>query len=233
MVKSLIIFRLIFAALTIFVTPLNAHASYEQKLSFKPFEECKKSPKFPPKYFLEKSYQTYHSPGKWKTFDINGDGLCDWVRGGHEGDRRDEDEPRLRDFIYLGTPNGWRHYAESNIKNMSSNSMLEKSGNKIISGRTFALEFFQPIAIYASNQTKPYIAVVTRFDAPAPPPDREKINVLQWNENFDGLVTVSENEKLLVINFLQMELCKNSPALRDENGSPFIITRGTLCNSPQ
>lgn len=233
MFKSSIIFHLLFVLFINFIISINAHASDDKQLSFKPFKQCKKSPKLPPKNFFEKTYQTYHSPENWKTFDINGDGLCDWVRGGYEGDRRDEDEPRLRDFIYLGTPSGWRHYSESNIKKMSSNSIIKNSENKFISGRTFALEFFQPIAIYALNQTKPYIAVVTRFDAPAPPPDREKINVLQWYDNFDGLVTVSENERLLVINFLQSELCKNSPALRDENGSPFMITRGTLCNPPQ
>lgn len=233
MVRYSINSGLLFAWLLIFTMPLKVHASYEQQLSFKPFKECKKSQKFPPNYFFEKSYITYHSPGNWKIFDINGDGLCDWVRGGHEGDRRDEDEPRLRDFIYLGTSNGWRHYPESNIRKVSSTSIRKNSGNEFISGKTFATEFFQPIAIYVSSHEKPYIAVITRFDAPAPPPDRENINVLQWNENLDRLGPVSEKERILVINFLQSELCKNSPALRDDYGSPLIITRGTLCNPSQ
>src|SRR6476620_2764750 len=87
-----------------------------KNLSFKPSVSCKKSPISPPKKILSKSYKTYIFAGNWSIFDINGDGWCDWVRGGNEGYRLDEEDPPLREFIYLGTAKGWRHFDQKKGK---------------------------------------------------------------------------------------------------------------------
>jgi hypothetical protein len=200
-----------------------------ETLSFTPFKVCKKLPKAPPAKLLKKTYKTYIDVGDWSIFDINGDGWCDWVRAGNEGHRTDQEEPPIRELIYLGTPKGWRYSEQSEI--YKTLRAIDRAGvdNGYLPGDAPAFNFFQPVVIYSSTQEKPYIAVVGRNDAPAPPPDREDINVLQWDDRFDKLRYVSEESWAMVVDFLQRELCKNPPALLDETHSPLMMAQGDLC----
>jgi hypothetical protein len=201
-----------------------------ETLSFTPFKVCKKPPKAPPAKLLKKTYKTYIDVGDWSVFDINGDGWCDWVRAGNEGHRTDQEEPPIRELIYLGTPKGWRYCEQSEV--YKALWAIDRAGvdNGYLPGDAPAFNFFQPVVIYSSTQEKPYIAVVGRNDAPAPPPDRDDINVLQWDDRFDKLRYVSEESWAMVVEFLQRELCKNPPALLDETHSPLMMAQGDLCS---
>jgi hypothetical protein len=198
-------------------------------LSFKPFTVCKMAPISPPQKILKKSYKTYIFPGNWSIFDINGDGWCDWVRGGNEGYRSDEEYPPLREFIYLGTAKGWRYFDQKKVKLQSRIVEPEIGKTVVLPGSAAALNFVEPIAIYAKGKARPYIVTVVRFDAPAPPPDRKNIMVFKWNEELDKLQIVSEGERKLMIGFLHEKLCKDRPELTIYGDSPFLLAQGDLC----
>lgn len=196
-------------------------------LSLKPFETCRKPPISPPKKLLNKSYKTYIFPGNWVIFDVNGDGWCDWVRGGNEGYRSDEEYPPLREFIYLGTAKGWRHFDQPKVKH----GEIDEWGKEVtlIAGDYAALNFVQPFPIYIKGTAKPYVATVIRFDAPAPPPNRENINVYHWNDTIDKLQKVSEKERIRIVGFLYEKLCKHPAELTADGGEPFLLAQGDLC----
>lgn len=200
-----------------------------RNLSFKSSISCKKSPVSPSKKMLNKAYKTYIFAGNWSIFDINGDGWCDWVRGGNEGYRTDEEEPPLREFIYLGTAKGWRHFDQKNAKVHSPNLEPEIGKTVVLPGSAAALNFVEPIPIYVKGKAKPYIATVVRLDAPAPPPDRENIMVFQWNNELDKLHIVSESERTSIVAFLHEKLCGKRPELTIYGDSPFLLAQGNLC----
>jgi hypothetical protein len=218
-------------ALLYFGFCMTSAAEASETLSFTPFKVCKKPPKAPPAKLLKKTYRTYIDVGDWSIFDINGDGWCDWVRNGNEGHRTDQEEPPIRELIYLGTSKGWRYSEQSEVYK----AMRKLNGigvdNGYMPGYLPAFNFYQPIVIYTSTQEKPYIAVVGRDDAPAPPSNREDINVLQWDDRFDKLRYVSDESWTMVVDFLQRELCKNPPALLDETHSPLMMAQGDLCSA--
>ena len=199
------------------------------EFSFKPFVACKKPPASPPKKLLERWYKTYMYAGSWEIFDINGDGWCDWVRGGNEGYRSDQEEPPLREFIYLGTARGWRHFDKKNIKFDSEAAGYGPYETVVLFGNYSASNFVEPIAIYSKRRKKPYVVAVTRWDAPAPPPDRDYINVFQWDDELDKLRKVPEKDRLGIVDFLHKKLCKDRPELKSYGDSPFLLSQGNLC----
>lgn len=207
---------------------MNVYADNASDLSFVPFQICKKPPSSPPKKLLDRRYKIYMQVGNWAIFDINGDGWCDWVRGGHEGCSKDNEDPPMRDFIYLGTSNGWRHFDQAKPDEKSKNKIVEKNEENVLSQQHNALNFYQPIAIYRKGKTKPYIATVVRYDAPAPPPNRNQIDVYRWSDQIDKLLVVSEKERDMVIDFLRKKFCMYPPT--SINGEDrFILAMGNLC----
>lgn len=209
---------------------INAHAELKSGLSFIPFQICKRAPVSPSKTLLNRGYKIYMQVGSWAIFDINGDGWCDWIRGGHEGYRTDNEDPPMREFIYLGSSKGWRHFDQAKIDEKSKANISGFNMQNMLSKHHSALNFYQPIAVYRKGQAQPYIATVVRNDAPAPPPNRDQIDVYQWSDQMDKLLIVSDKERGMIIDFLEGQLCKYPPALMDGEGR-FIISMGDLCIS--
>lgn len=170
LMKLVILFFFVFIGTSAF-----ASAEDLDELSFKPFVACKKPPVSPPRKLLSRWYKTYMYAGSWEIFDINGDGWCDWIRGGNEGYRSDQESPPLREFIYLGTGKGWRQFDKKNIEFDSEAAGYGPYETVVLFGHFSAISFVEPIAIYSKRQRKPYVVAVFRWDAPAPPPDREYI----------------------------------------------------------
>jgi hypothetical protein len=186
-------------------------------------------PKAPPKNLFLKSYKIYTYPGPWDVFDINGDGWCDWVRGGHEGYRTDEEEPVLRDFIYLGTSRGWKNYdSPKNAGKFSKYEIWEMKYIYLI-GDSRAVSFYEPIPVYINNERKPYVVTSIRYDAPAPPPGYEKILVTRWDDDQEALREVSDREKEDIWRFLRKTLCNRPRDNYEIVNGPRMITLGALC----
>lgn len=222
MSKRIVFFVQIILSLIYFGFSENAYANNYLNLSFVPFHICQKPPISPPQKLLNRSYKTYMQVGSWTIFDINGDGWCDWVRGGHEGFARDSEDPPMRDFIYLGTPKGWRHFDRAEKIEKSNKYLGIKNEKNMLSQNHNALNFFQPVAIYSRDQAKPYIATVVRYDAPAPPPNRDQIDIYQWDDQIDKLVGVSEKERDAVIDFLRDKFCIYPPGFSKRRTSISI-----------
>jgi hypothetical protein len=222
--------RRILAIVLVFIgTSVSALSENLNDLSFKPFVACKKPPISPSKKLLERWYKTYVFAGNWEIFDINGDGWCDWVRGGNEGYRSDQESPPLREFIYIGTAKGWRQFDKKNIEFDSEAAGYGPYETVVLSGSYSASNLVEPIAIYSQGRRKPYVVAVTRWDAPAPPPDREYINVFQWDDELDKLRKVPEKDRLRIVDFLHEKLCKDRPELTIYGDSPFLLAQGDLC----
>lgn len=200
----------------------------EEIFSLDPYAACKFSPQPPPKSILEKKYQTHMPMGRWHILDINGDGLCDWVRNGREGFRYDIDAVPLSDMIYLGTPSGWRNF-ETRPRNSKIKAMAADFDEEHLHGFAEAHGFYQPISVYRKGHTKPYIIVVERMDAPAPPPNIDAIDVLEWDDNFDSFRIVRGNIRLEVLEFLRSRFC-NRPDIPQYDGETLLISLGALCD---
>ncbi|MBK4733342.1 hypothetical protein [Noviherbaspirillum pedocola] len=197
-------------------------------LSLKPYVKCMVPPHPPSQLILGKQYQTYIPVGKWHVFDINGDGWCDWVRNGRQGYRSDVDVVPMIEMIYLGTSTGWRNF-ETKRKFQSAIDSLDSIDKIHLYGFAEAYGFFQPIPIYRKGSMKPFIVAVSRVDAPAPPPDIDSINVLQWDDDTDNLRYVSGNGKDEVVEFLRTNYC-NASSIPQYDGEELIMALGSLCN---
>ena len=159
-------------------------------------------------------------------FDINGDGWCDWVRGGYEGYRLDQEEPTMKDFIYLGNSKGWEYYdSPQNAEDLDWEEMWKLKEHSLFSGAG-AVQFYEPIPVYVNNERKPYIVTAVRYDAPAPPPDYDRIIITRWDNKYGGLIEVPDKEKKIIWDFLKETLCNRPRDEYEKLSDPRIITRG-------
>jgi hypothetical protein len=211
----------------LFFLSVNAFCAQEE-LSLVPYISCKLSPKAPSKSVLEKNYRTYMPVGIWHIFDINGDGLCDWIRNGREGFRYDIDVVPMIEMIYLGTSSGWRKF-ETRSKSQAMNNKMEEVDRTLVRGFGDAIGFYQPFPVYRKGYGKPFVVVVERIDGPAPPPDTNKIDVLEWDDDFDSLRVVNGEGRENVVRFLRSSFCGRAQ-IPEYDGVTLIIASGNLCD---
>jgi hypothetical protein len=213
----------------IFLCFLWVGASHaEEEFSLAPYVPCNSPPRAPSKAILEKQYRTYMPVGLWHTFDINGDGLCDWIRNGREGLRYDIDAVPMIEMIYLGTSSGWRKF-ETKIKSWVINGKIEESDRTHVHGFGDAIGFYQPFPVYRKGYRKPFVVVVERIDGPAPPPDTDKIDVLEWDDDFDSLRVVSGGSRGNVVRFLRSSFCGRAQ-IPKYDGVTLMLASGDLCD---
>lgn len=208
----------VFAAL-LAVICAQADAIDMADLSLTPFENCKKPPKSPPHTLMHKSYKSASSKNYPfdETVDINGDGWCDWVsmaaRPPHRGDI---DEPPLTDFIFLGTQSGWRKFG--NLKQVPT----DHSQAELPNGNVPVFGFIYPTFVYVRGNKTPFIAVLESFEDIAPSTLKD-IFVLRWNSKFDMPDGVSEGDRLMILKFLRIKLCKGEKKSDAEESLAGII----------
>lgn len=220
----------IFLILLIFFSSLS-YPNNTSTYSLEAASQCKRPLKSPPRNLFVKSYKIYTYPGPWTIFDINGDGWCDWIRSGYEGYRLDQEDPAMKDFIYLGTSKSWRYYdSPKNIENLTSDEIWKLNDRSLFSDAG-ANQFYEPIPIYVNNERKPYVVTAIRYDAPAPPPGYDRIYVTRWDDEHDGLTAVPDEEKKAVWQFLRIRICKGLGDDYEKVHGPRIITLGPLCQN--
>jgi hypothetical protein len=183
-------------------------AKSPERFSFEPLQKCMLSGRPPPKALLTKRYKIYTGLEKWRLKDINGDGICDWIRGGYEGYRTDQEAPPVGEFIYLGTSTGWRKIAQSkrHIREQGREDRVATRG--VLEPYVEAYNFYAPVFIYSPNRRAPYVLSLSRPDAPAPAPGIDDVLVMRWDDSYDLLRFISENERLAVLGFAKIEVCK-------------------------
>lgn len=181
-----------------------------EDLSRTPSQVCKKPPKEPPYKLMHTIYHAYGTSFNYPftdTVDINGDGWCDWVStvagAPHRGDI---DEPEMKDFIFLGTRNGWRKFGDMEKFRSDRTGLTLSTGWLAPDAAAYA--FINPVFIYSVKDPLPYVAII-ELNEDILDPFLENVSVLRWNNTFDMLREVSKEEKIVVIAFLRKTLCES------------------------
>jgi hypothetical protein len=202
-------------------------AAGSERLSFIPLQKCISPSKSPPKVLLNKTYKIYTDVGNWQIVDINGDGLCDWVRGGYEGYRTDQETPPVREFIYLGTSTGWRTIARSDAYREAEKRAGVMGITGALSPYSEAFNFYAPFFIWTDTRRAPYVLALSRPDAPAPTPDIEHVLVMRWDETFDLLQFINGADRRKVIDFARLGICKSDVEALKISGN--YLFKDSLC----
>ena len=195
------------------------NTSKESIFSFTPPALCKKPPKEPPKRLLNKRYMVggYENGfvPDWYRVDLNGDGICDWLRGGIEQSRYDQEAPTAEGSIFLGTPKGWRYWKPTNVKFLPG-------------------QFFNPLAavVYMGNDPRAMVVDYGTLNASDLYVDASAFTVIQWSERYGALRSVDATTTKQVLAFLKRELCVKKTNYSVSEGVTDRITMkgpGTLC----
>lgn len=191
----------------------------EANYSFTPPTPCKKPPQAPPpkllnKKFMVGGYESGFVPN-WHHVDLNGDGICDWLRDGIEQSRYDQESPTFEGSIILGTSKGWRVWKPANVKFSPG-------------------QFFNPLAaiVYRNNDPRAIVVFYSTLDASTPSVDLSSFTVTQWSDQDADLRPVDAMTRVQVLAFLKRGLCVAHPKYSVSEGVTDRITAkgsGTLC----
>ena len=183
----------------------------EEEFSLTPYKPCKMPPKAPPDHLLRRKFQIDNLTFFVHKIDINGDGICDWLREGFRSGRRDQDlmlSDNLENFLFLGTANGWRR-----LKPLPKKYLYPTPGSEY-SNKFGRGSYPIAAAIYQKGRKTPYLLGFN-------PPERTASGNLlfsvlgAWNAKLELLEDVDVEMRRKIINFLAKELCGN-PLVTDE-----------------
>lgn len=221
-----ILFELFIFSASFLLTCMHADAIEMAELSLMPSKTCQKPPKAPPHMLMHMSYKAYETVSNDPfddTIDINGDGWCDWISiAAGQSHSNDIDNPKIGDFIFLGTKTGWKRFAniEKHGINRSDSVNLPDWLTPATHGYLInatspgwlapdmpASNFFIfPTIIYSKKGEIPYLAVLGSLDYIVPA-KLSDIGVYQWDNTVDMPRGVSDKDRKIVIQFLQVKFC--------------------------
>lgn len=197
-----------------------AENTSQSQLSFIPPKPCFVPPQAPQKSLLEKKYKVGNFTTNIFRADLNGDGICNWVRDGFTQSRYDQEENEilpLKDFVFIGTKKGWRYIgAEKNIK---SNA---KENKKI--PRNFKVWWY-PIAaiVYDNNSKKPFIVSYSAGEG-WPTVPRNSYFVFQWNDERDFFTDVNPEAQERIMKFIEEEFCTPNPKYSIAENVTYVLS---------
>jgi hypothetical protein len=205
-----------------------AYAAPAAVLSLTPAHACQ-PPAGSPGKLLDLAYPNASTGGNAPfdhQVDINGDGWCDWVSTAAQPPHRDGVElmqPQMKDFIFLGGPRGWRRFGNAKairafIDQHDVDRPVPYDGGAEVSG------FVSPLFIFADGEPRPYVAALALaqdvLDARA-----EDVVVYRWHDGFDALLRVGEQERAMVIRFLQAHYCGSKAVLPVQSVAEAVCAR--------
>jgi hypothetical protein len=178
-------------------------------LSLIPPHTCKKPPKAPPYRLMNKEFRAANTNTNDPfdhTYDINGDGWCDWISiAARPPHRTDLDEPEMQDFILLGNKNGWRKFGASR-KHAYERGEASDTGSWL--GPTArASSLIKPVFVYSTKRREPYVVALS-LNNDILEPILEDVSAFNWDPNFDMLRGTAVAEKKVVIQYLRKTLCE-------------------------
>jgi len=179
----------------------------EYEFTFQPLTPCKIPKKNPPLEFFDKKYnirglEEGYTPD-WLIFDINGDGICDWVREAVEWTIYDQEVMTRKNSIILGTLTGWKKWKPVNYKD----------------------QFDSPIGVivYRKNVRRPIIINYSTINERNPSIDLSSFEAFQWNDEIQDLSSIDDELFKRVIDFLKNELCRANTNFSNIMGNPERI----------
>lgn len=180
----------------------------EIEFSLTPPRPCKVPPKSPPDSLLRRKYKVENLTFYVHQLDLDGDGICDWLREGFETTVRDfepkEENRRLENFMFLGTHNGWRR-----LRPLPRRLWLAAPGSEYWN-RFGRGAFPIAVAVYQRGKSSPYLVA---FD----PPERTSSGDLalsmigKWNATYELYEDVDDPTRGKVLKFLAKALCRDGP----------------------
>jgi hypothetical protein len=205
------------------------HALQATDLSLLPQQVCEAPAKAPPASVLNKIYpgfSTTTNPPFRHDVDITGDGWCDWVSSAAQPPHRNGvalDQPLMKDFIFVGSMSGWRRFGNQKaMRAFVDQHDADQPGP--YRGDAEVSAFVSPLFIYAKGELRPYVAAISIgqdvLDARA-----EDVVVYRWNDEFDALLQVGEQERTTVLQFLQMHYCGNKVNLPVQSVAEAVCAR--------
>ncbi len=221
------------------------------ELSFQPERECRKPPKAPPDRLLKKRYNPRLLPNLAAQsddieryihrIDLNGDGICDWLREDAEPTKYDSGSVDPRDFLFLGTPDGWRYPGLSEDVRRSLEQAAKAAGSK--DGRSFNKPlkrrnpgFLKTLTafIFEKNNPRPFVVVYQILDGRERFIELSEYTTHRWNDDLDNFDKVPLNQHAAMLVFLHNKLCGKEPPniMPNHNLKRFtypIPNEGTLC----
>ncbi len=198
------------------------------ELSFQPERECRKPPKAPPDQLLKKRYSAKLQPTLAEQsddiekyihrVDLNGDGICDWLREGGEWSRYDRGSIDGRNFLFLGTPDGWRYagLTKEVRQRLEQSSQAAQSRNKgsvyrppksTSAGSPSTLTAF----VFEKNNPKPYLVTYRAVEDRDPLIYLSTYTTYSWNNDRDNFYEVPRKQHAAILLFLHQELCGKVP----------------------
>jgi hypothetical protein len=182
---------------------------------------------------LHKDYNAYGTTSNYPfedTVDINGDGWCDWIsmaaRAPHRGDI---EEPKIGEFIFLGTKTGWRKFGDT-TKFLLDRSELTAPSSGWVPPFSGVAGFIFPTFVYSKKETAPYFAALSSVEDIAPSSAKD-INVFKWSDVFDMPRTVSANDRKTIIMFLRSKLCGTPKTISAEGSLASVICEDNFTDS--
>ncbi|MHB8921463.1 MAG: hypothetical protein ACYC3N_10615 [Halothiobacillus sp.] len=220
----------------------------QEALSLTSPHACKKPPKAPPSKLLHQTYDSEGAPTNYPFItneDINGDGWCDWVgtgafdyplRSQYDPVESDKVYPPLKDFIFLGTKDGWRRWGNMQAIRKSYDGIDPDSlASDILLPMAYAAFFISPTFVYEAGNTKPFVITsggpgmayegLEWFGGVT----MENIEVYRWDEHLDLLQKVEPQEKDRVIAFILQTACDAKKDYSDDAVMPHHSTIGVIC----
>ncbi|MRW87197.1 hypothetical protein GJ698_24310 [Pseudoduganella sp. FT26W] len=218
--------KLLFFSIAISGAPV--HATPVAELSLTPARACLAPPGNPGK-LLNQVYPNASTAGNAPfshQLDINGDGWCDWVSTAAQPPHRDGvalEQPRLKDFIFLGSKSGWRRFGNQQaIRSFYDQQHFDQPPP--YDGEFEVSAFVSPLLIYAKDEPRPYVATISIsqdvLDATA-----EDVVVYRWHDGFDTLLQVGKPERSKVVQFLQVQYCGKKLSLPVQSVAQAVCAR--------
>lgn len=188
------------------------------RLSFHSKKSCIKPPQSPPNQLLKRIYEEKDSmrlfaqAGNWADYihhvDLNGDGICDWLREGAHPHRLDQGgRANSNEFLFLGTKTGWR-YSTQTRKGRFLEQESRKNPSSPYYGNGFS-GFLAPFVafVYEETNPKPFIVVQTTSLWPNPYPIVSLFRTFRWNDEIDNFNDALLEQHAIILLFLQKEFC--------------------------
>ncbi|MFC5742146.1 hypothetical protein [Dyella tabacisoli] len=93
------------------------------------------------------------------------------------------------------------------IQKFKSNPSALSFSRPLLISTDSAASFIAPLAVYSKKSPSPYIASIF-LNEDVLDPYLDSVSVYQWDDGFDSLRRVSEEDRSTVIAFLQEAMCK-------------------------
>lgn len=198
-------------------------------LSFQQEKSCIKPLKSPPDRLLKRVYKVHEvanlsgQTGELERYihhiDLNGDGICDWLREGGEPHITDAISGDPRNFLFLGKANGWRYSGlTADAKKRFDEAM------RLFKYRTDGLIYKSPKAsdyagfyetltafVYEKNNTKPFVVTYQVMEDRVTHIDVSEYRTFRWNSEIDNFDYVPLKQHAAILLFLQNEFCGKDP----------------------